>query len=82
MCGKQGHIAKNCWHVEKPTGSVSVNQSINRGLAIPQRSNNTNNNNRTANTNVEGGQRGPIGVFAMSGAETTTEDKFRGKNKA
>ena len=93
VCGKVGHLARNCWYAAKPAGSVSVNQSANRGSMMPPRSNNTNNTNRNTNNSTVAGPRVPARVFAMMGEETTaSEDEttaiadrvraLRGKGKA
>ena len=93
VCGKRGHLAKDCWHAVKQTESVGVNNSVNRRPMNPPRSNTTNNNNRNNNNSAVGGQRVPTRVFAMIGEETTAnEDEttaiadrvraLRGKDKA
>ena len=76
MCGKKGHLAKNCWFAEKPAGSVSVNQSVNHGTGNQWNNNNNNRNNASAG----GRPRVPARVFAMSGEETVaSEGLIRGK---
>ena len=88
VCGKTGHIARNCWYAVKPTESGSVQQSANRGLIIPPRSNTTTNTNpnRTTSNSVAGRPKVPTRVFAMTGEETTENTDevraLRGKGKA
>ena len=83
VCGKAGHIARNCWYAAKPTESGSVQQSTNRGPMMPPRSNTTNTNpNRTASNSVAGTPRVPARVFAMSGsADAAPDDEVRDKGK-